>query len=79
VDNYRTAVGLRDGRELFDQPGSLDHIGQIWTHIRSATSELADWAEHTLYVYGKGESKEPEGTIVLAHASGSGERINARR
>jgi hypothetical protein len=44
---YRTAAGVRDGRELIDVPGWLDHVDQIWADFRSATSELADWAEHT--------------------------------
>ena len=44
---YRTSEGVRDGRELFDEPGSVAHIDPVWADIRSATSDLVDWAEHT--------------------------------
>ena len=44
---YRTSEGVRDGRELFDEPGSVNHIDQVWADFRSATSDLADWSEYT--------------------------------
>jgi hypothetical protein len=44
---YRTSEGVRDGRELFDEPGSVNNIDPVWAGFRSATSDLADWAEHT--------------------------------
>jgi len=44
---YRTSEGVRDGRELFDEPGSVSHIDQVWADFRSATSDLADWCEYT--------------------------------
>jgi hypothetical protein len=31
---YRTADGVRDGRELFDEPGSVAHIDPVWADFR---------------------------------------------